>query len=316
MHTFKRGDLWWVKFYIAGREIRRSLKTSNEAEAKRKALALYRSIEIPDAPATRTLFAVMADWVDAAPRGRTELSMAKRIKETIADQPIGKLNNQTLAKVLSEVSNATYNRYVNCIMAAARLSHRNHKTPLPALTKRSVKETRLRALSLAEWARLKAQVPQYMLPMVEFSLATGLRKSNVLRLTWPQINFPARTVLVYADEAKARKRIVLPLNDWAMRVLTDQRDKDELWVFPGIVDGPVVDPKKAWNSALKRAEIYNFRWHDLRHTWARWAAESGMSLLELKELGGWADISMVTRYAHLQPSSLQSAANRLTEPAH
>lgn len=61
---------------------------------------------------------------------------------------------------------------------------------------------------------------------------------------------------------------------------------------------------KAWRSALKLAGIKDFRWHDLRHTWASWHVQSGMPLHILQELGGWSDYKMVQRYAHLTQEHL------------
>lgn len=68
---------------------------------------------------------------------------------------------------------------------------------------------------------------------------------------------------------------------------------------------------KAWKNALERAGIKNFRWHDLRHTWASWHVQSGTSLQELQMLGGWSNFSMVLRYAHFSSSHLQEAADRI-----
>ncbi len=67
----------------------------------------------------------------------------------------------------------------------------------------------------------------------------------------------------------------------------------------------------AWRSALKRAGIENFRWHDLRHTWASWHRQAGTPTHELQRLGGWRSSVMVERYAHLAPDHLAKAANRL-----
>lgn len=69
---------------------------------------------------------------------------------------------------------------------------------------------------------------------------------------------------------------------------------------------------RAWTNALNRAGIENFRWHDLRHTWASWHVQNGTSLLELQQLGGWSSFEMVLRYAHLSGDHLRQAANRIS----
>jgi integrase len=67
----------------------------------------------------------------------------------------------------------------------------------------------------------------------------------------------------------------------------------------------------AWDEAKRRAGIEAFRFHDLRHTWASWHVQSGTSLQELMELGGWKSYEMVLRYAHLAPEKLKSVAQRI-----
>jgi len=69
----------------------------------------------------------------------------------------------------------------------------------------------------------------------------------------------------------------------------------------------------AYKRALKRVEITEFRFHDLRHTWASWHVMSGTSLQELMELGGWKSYEMVLRYAHLAPEHLSHAASRIEQ---
>jgi len=74
---------------------------------------------------------------------------------------------------------------------------------------------------------------------------------------------------------------------------------------------------KAWKDALKRAGITNFRWHDLRHTWASWHVQNGTPLYTLQEMGAWQTQAMVHRYAHLSSAHLAlHAANLpvLTQP--
>ena len=67
----------------------------------------------------------------------------------------------------------------------------------------------------------------------------------------------------------------------------------------------------AWDKAKQRAGIEDFRFHDLRHTWASWHVQNGTSLPELMELGGWKSYEMVLRYAHLAPEKLSSVAGRI-----
>lgn len=62
---------------------------------------------------------------------------------------------------------------------------------------------------------------------------------------------------------------------------------------------------------MQRAGIEDFRWHDLRHTFATWHREAGTPTHELQRLGGWKTQSMVERYAHVAPEGLQLAATRL-----
>jgi len=66
---------------------------------------------------------------------------------------------------------------------------------------------------------------------------------------------------------------------------------------------------RAWYRALERAGIEDFRWHDLRHTWASWHVQSGTPLFALQELGGWETETMVRRYAHLAAEHLAVYAN-------
>lgn len=158
--------------------------------------------------------------------------------------------------------------------------------------------------------------------MVRFTLATGLREQNVVMLRWEQIDLGRRTAWIHQDQLKGAVRsLAVPLNDDAVDVLRRQvgRHKNFVFVYPRKVKGmqqPIMEPvlranNHAWRRALKRAGITDFRWHDLRHTWASWHVQAGTPLHVLQELGGWSNYTMVLRYAHLGSQHLQAAAEAI-----
>ena len=144
-----------------------------------------------------------------------------------------------------------------------------------------------------------------------FSLATGLRRSNVTGLQWTQLDLVRRIAWIHPDQAKARKAIAVPLNAEAVLIIRRQVGKHPTHVF-SFKGMPVRQVNtKAWRKALNRAGIQDFRWHDLRHTWASWHVQNGTPLFALQELGGWESPEMVRRYAHFSAEHLTPYADRL-----
>jgi integrase len=117
---------------------------------------------------------------------------------------------------------------------------------------------------------------------------------------------------IHPDQAKARKAIAVPLNAEAVALITKQLGKHLTHVF-SFRGRPITQVStKAWYAALERAGIDDFRWHDLRHTWASWHVQGGTPLFALQELGGWESPEMVRRYAHLAADHLAPYAERLS----
>jgi integrase len=131
-----------------------------------------------------------------------------------------------------------------------------------------------------------------------------LRQSNVTGLRWAQLDLDRKTGWIAADDAKGGEDIHISLSDLAVEVLARQRGKhpERVFTYGG---RPVANANtKAWRNALRRAGIGDFRWHDLRHTWASWLIENGTPLYDLQEMGGWTSAAMVRRYAHLAPAQM------------
>lgn len=129
---------------------------------------------------------------------------------------------------------------------------------------------------------------------------------------------------IHPDQSKSGKAIGVALNGTACKILREQIGNHHKWVFVHLSatkrsDGTStaavrklrIDSNTAWRLALKRAGIDNFRFHDLRHTWASWLVQAGVPLSALPEMGGWESIEMVQRYAHLSPVHLTEHARRI-----
>jgi integrase len=96
-----------------------------------------------------------------------------------------------------------------------------------------------------------------------------------------------------------------------MRVLTVQSGMHPTHVFAFRGETVAKVSTAAWKKALKRAGIEDFRWHDLRHTWASWHVQNGTPLTVLQELGGWESAQMVRRYAHFSAAHLTAYVEKL-----
>lgn len=112
-------------------------------------------------------------------------------------------------------------------------------------------------------------------------------------------------------QSKNWRMIAIPLNETAYGVLIRQQGQNIRAAFTFRGKPLNSANNKARIHALQRAEITDFRWHDLRHTWATWQRQAGTPTHELQRLGGWRTGAMVERYAHLAPDHLAVAAARL-----
>jgi integrase len=183
------------------------------------------------------------------------------------------------------------------------------KAPKVKLFKESA--GRIRFITAEQVQALLRELPAHQQDMVLFALQTGLRQSNVVKLEWSEINLEQAHMWVNAAQSKNRKPIAAPLNREALAVLHRQLGKHSVRVFT-FAGKPIANANtRAWRNALKRAGITDFRWHDLRHTWASWHRMQGTPTHELQQLGGWKTGAMVERYAHLAPDHLANAAARL-----
>lgn len=204
----------------------------------------------------------------------------------------------------AESSPATANRHLALIRSVLRRSVRVWcwLDRMPAVELFPEPRRRVRWLDPAQVRRLLVELPAHQRCMVVFALATGLRQANVVHLEWSQVDMHRRTAWVYADQAKGRRDFAVPLNEAALSVLRACEGAHPVRVFTYRGRPISWANTRAWRLALQRAGIQNFRWHDLRHTWASWHVQHGTPLFVVQDLGAWSSEQMVRRYAHLAVS--------------
>ena len=212
--------------------------------------------------------------------------------------------------MLQQSTPATANRLLALIRAILRRSALDwewiDKPPVIKLYREA--KRRVRYLSAEQASLLIKELPEHLADIVTFSLATGLRRSNVTNLEWSQVDMQRNVAWIHGDQAKSGKPIHITLNATAKAVLAKQVGKHSKSVFSYKGRSITQVNTKAWYKALKRAGIEDFRWHDLRHTWASWLTQNGVPLNVIQEMGAWESAEMVRRYAHLAPEQFAQHA--------
>ena len=149
---------------------------------------------------------------------------------------------------------------------------------------------RTRILTLEEIARLLTACTAHSRPFVLLALNTGVRRGEILGLTWDRIDLAAGVLtLTHTKNGKGRR---IPMND-LVREMLRALPRSGPYVFGG--DRPYGAIKTAWRAACRPASLNGVRFHDLRHTAATYMVLGGADLPTVKELLGHSDIALTLR---------------------
>ncbi len=175
---------------------------------------------------------------------------------------------------------------------------------------------RLRYLSDEEAERLVFNCEPYLKPIVLTALNTGMRRGEIFGLTWDRVDLKNRIILL--DKTKNGERREVPINDNLYEILNSiVRRLDVPYVFfnPKTLK-PYDNLKRSFATALSKSHILDFRFHDLRHTFASQLIMKGVDLVTVKELLGHKDIKMTLRYSHLSHAHIKNAVNVLNKKSY
>ena len=224
---------------------------------------------------------------------------------------------------LVQRSPSTVNRYMVALGHALTIAANEwewiHENPMRKISKLPEPRGRVRFLDDDERERLletcKTLTNPHLHTLVVLALSTGARHGELIKLRWGDIDWDRKVITLH--DTKNKERRLLPLMHYARELMeahhkTRSLASDLVFPSPSNLMRPW-DSRSSWLSALKKANIQNFRFHDLRHSCASYLAMNGASLAEIAEVLGHKTLQMVKRYAHLSEAHTAKVVQRMNE---
>lgn len=315
----KRATGWRAQVRRKGwKQISKTFRT--KAAAERWAREVEQEMDVrtwvdEDSQAPKTLEDLLRRYLDKVARKKKGYEEEKyRLKTAIEDPmakvPLEKLSPSMLARWrdirLETVSNSTARKDLAILNYAIGFAIREwglviRTNPLDNVSRPPAGKPRDRRLNDDEYDRLIRAFDtcrnHWIKPIVLFAIETGMRRGEILNLTWGNINFEARTALL--PETKNGEARTVPLSKKAICLLK------ALPVQPGqVFETTAYAIRMAFGRALLRAEIDDFRFHDLRHEATSRFFEKGLNVVEVASITGHKDLKMLSNYTHLKAEDL------------
>jgi len=219
-------------------------------------------------------------------------------------------------------SSTTVVRYLASLSHAFSIAVKDwewiQENPITKISKPKISNGRTRFLNDDEKERLlsacRESESKGLYPIVILALSTGMRRGEIMNLRWCDVDLDRGSILLQVT--KNGERRFIPLIGTALDLLRSKYTNQTVdsFVFPAShSSSKPIDIRSAWETALRKAGISSFRFHDLRHTAASYLAMNQASLLEIGTLLGHKTVQMTKRYAHLSNEHIYSTASTLNE---
>jgi len=330
MQLFKRkgSPNWWAAWQGAdGKRIRRSTRTANKKLAQSLAAKWVEETFMqehfgkqPDAPFREALMRYAKTQKRDHPKtfmGEMRYRL-KRLDDRFGDVPLSKVNLALMERYMDErkdaVSQATAQKEVGLMRAIIYKAHREgYLDKLPVFPKFKRSRGRERWLTMEEEQRLLDVAAPHLKPVLIFALDTGGRRSEVLGLDWKNVNLEQRRITFV--KTKNGDDRTIRLTERAFHVLMNMgpQKSGSVFTYKGESMNGI---KTSFRRAREQAELDDFRFHDLRHTFASRLVQGGVNLYDVMHLMGHKSIEMVHRYAHLAPDYQEGPINVLNRAWH
>jgi integrase len=324
MAVFKKQGVYWIDYYVNGRRKRERIgpdKRLAETVLRKRQVEIAEGKYLDKRRVPRCPFHELAqrylEWARVNHQGYASTrSRVLHLQRVFGHTPLSQVTRLMVDGYVTERAAirkpATVNRevqllhhlFVKAIEWGKALDNPvTHQKPL------RVENRRLRYPSQEEISRLLAAADEILRPILVVALHTGLRRGELLALTWPDVDFKQGVLRIVHTKNGARREIPMTqtLRE-TLQTLPHRLHADS--VFPGTT-ADLRDILRRFQRALRLAGIEGFVFHDLRHTFASHLVMAGVDLLTVKEFLGHKDLTMTLRYAHLAPDYKRAAIARL-----
>jgi len=322
LYKRSNSNIWWVRFQHNGNRVQRSSSTTRKSQALSfLARAIEEERQRQELGFKKVRFDVLCEEYSQQhlpllrPATRYNyLQHIEALKGHFADRYIDEVRKAHVAEFVAQkkrdgLKPPTIRRYLATLSSLFSFAERSgwlNQNPLARFDKRSLPEAppRTRFLSREEYRRLLSAAQPHLKPIIEMAVETGLRSEELLGLRWEYVDLERREVRLTVTKSKQPR--VVPLSDRAVAILVARpRIADSLFVFTNPSTGHRYKTvKRAFQTACRRSGIEDFRFHDLRHTFASWAVQNGADLYRVSRILGHSTLQMTTRYAHLATEHL------------
>ena len=352
MGLFKRGRVWWMSFTHNGERIQRSTKVKDRKLAEKIEAKVVTKIaegkwfEKP-VTADKTLGDLLDKYIKehSAPNkapgtANNDICMVKDMKEFFGDTRLKDVTPSLISAYRAKcrekgLAAASLNHRRTLLHQAFKLAVREWEwcqtNPVEKVSREKVRNERGRWLTVNEEKKLiekcvlhptlkenKTEPRYWLQEIVVFALSTGMRQDEILSLEWPDVDLFRKTVTVV--RSKNGEKRTIPLNQKAFELLKEKakvRHIRSSYVFASEAGTKILRRNllRAFYNVVERAKIEDFRFHDLRHTFATRLAQAGVDLYKIAKLLGHKDIKMTQRYSHHYPESLRDGVEVLDKVA-
>ena len=328
MGIYRKGDDWHIDYRVNGKRKREKIgpnkKLAESVFSKRKVeIAENRYLDIRKNH--RVMFGDFADTflelhskLNKKPRvARRDFFLVRSLGSHFSGKYLYEISPQSIERYkaarIKEVAPATVNRELACLKSMFNKAiewGKAYDNPVRKVKLFRENNKRIRYLEKEEIRKFLDNCPPHLKPIATVAVFTGMRKSEILNLQWKNISFEQG--IIYLLDTKNNERREVLMNETVKKALIAvPRHPASPYVFCHKSGKPYTNVRKSFGATLKKCGIIDFRFHDLRHTFASQLVMMGIDLKTVQELMGHKSIEMTLRYSHLSPDHKKKAVDIL-----